>query len=121
MPFAKRIVEPQWLCRRQPAASVLLEEGGSEEEEDDGGMLDLGAVSNVALSRVLRQLSAVARHAGALFQELEGELQGTQRRVRTLHGRLAAAQGALHGLDPKQEAVHTRIGILIKYLLQNQT
>ncbi|XP_041893160.1 Nance-Horan syndrome protein isoform X3 [Corvus kubaryi] len=133
MPFAKRTVEPQRLCRRQPAASVLEESWGaeppppprdpppeepgtaSEGAEAAGGgerqaaavlmVLDLCSVSNVALSRILRQLSDVARHACTLFQEVEADIQGTHRRVRALHGRIAGLQGAVRGLDPKQEAV----------------
>lgn len=143
MPFAKRIVEPQWLCRQQQGASVLDEKPGGEpqpgslreepgetadEAEEEAaaagglavvapegkeseaaaaaaGLADLGSVSNVALSRILRQLSDVARHACALFQELEGDIQATHRRVRALHGKLGGVQGLLHGLDPKQEAV----------------
>ncbi|XP_054703011.1 actin remodeling regulator NHS isoform X3 [Grus americana] len=133
MPFAKRTVEPQRLCRRQPAASVLEESWGAEppppprdpppEEpgtagegaETAGGgereaaavlmVLDLCSVSNVALSRILRQLSDVARHACTLFQEVEADIQSTHRRVRALHGRIAGLQGAVRGLDPKQEAV----------------
>ncbi|CAI5772287.1 Hypothetical predicted protein [Podarcis lilfordi] len=153
MPFAKRIVEPQWLCRRQPIASVLDEGAGGEPppppappqpgsspreepgeaaaasaatdepEEEAAGLavvlpadgqekeaaalmvLDLCSLSNVALSRILRQLSDVARHACALFQEIEGEIQITQRRVRALHGRIGGVQGVIHSLDPKQEAV----------------
>ncbi|KAJ7406814.1 hypothetical protein WISP_131248 [Willisornis vidua] len=68
-------------------------------------VLDLCSVSNVALSRILRQLSDVARHACTLFQEVEADIQGTHRRVRALHGRIAGLQGAVRGLDPKQEAV----------------
>ncbi|XP_029854522.1 Nance-Horan syndrome protein isoform X2 [Aquila chrysaetos chrysaetos] len=134
MPFAKRTVEPQRLCRRQPAASVLEESWGAEpppppprdpppEEPGTAGegaeaagggereaaavlmVLDLCSVSNVALSRILRQLSDVARHACTLFQEVEADIQGTHRRVRALHGRIAGLQGAVRGLDPKQEAV----------------
>ncbi|KAL8190289.1 UNVERIFIED_CONTAM: hypothetical protein K2H54_047318 [Gekko kuhli] len=147
MPFAKRIVEPQWLCRQQHVASVLEENpgdepqpgsqreepgetGGEPEEEaaaaaatatglaavapegkeNEGAaavlaMPDLGSVSNVALSRILRQLSDVARHACALFQELETEIQVTHRRVRALHSKIGGVQGVIHGLDPKQEAV----------------
>ncbi|XP_054044148.1 actin remodeling regulator NHS isoform X1 [Rissa tridactyla] len=134
MPFAKRTVEPQRLCRRQPAASVLEESWGAEppppprdpppeepgtagegaEAAGGGGereaaavlmVLDLCSVSNVALSRILRQLSDVARHACTLFQEVEADIQGTHRRVRALHGRIAGLQGAVRGLDPKQEAV----------------
>ncbi|XP_017667802.1 PREDICTED: Nance-Horan syndrome protein isoform X1 [Lepidothrix coronata] len=131
MPFAKRTVEPQRLCRRQPAASVLEESwvaeppprdpppeepgtAGEGTEAAGGGereaaavlmVLDLCSVSNVALSRILRQLSDVARHACTLFQEVEADIQGTHRRVRALHGRIAGLQGAVRGLDPKQEAV----------------
>lgn len=139
MPFAKRTVEPQRLCRRQPAASVLEESWGAEppppprdpppEEPGTAGegaeaagggereaaavlmVLDLCSVSNVALSRILRQLSDVARHACTLFQEVEADIQGTHRRVRALHGRIAGLQGAVRGLDPKQEAVRKYRGM----------
>lgn len=137
MPFAKRTVEPQRLCRRQPAASVLEENWGAEPPPRDpppeepgtagegaeavgGGeresaavlmVLDLCSVSNVALSRILRQLSDVARHACTLFQEVEADIQGTHRRVRALHGRIAGLQGAVRGLDPKQEAVRKYCGM----------
>ncbi|XP_042312344.1 Nance-Horan syndrome protein isoform X2 [Sceloporus undulatus] len=155
MPFAKRIVEPQWLCRPQPLASLLdegpqspprgppgappqqgegppAEKAGRQQEQDQDqddeeeeeeaaasasgpesqaqspcgpGCRELSWGSNAALSRVLRQLSDVARHAGALFQELEAELHGTHRRLRALQGRVGGLQGALRGMDPKQEPV----------------
>lgn len=184
MPFAKRIVEPQWLCRqRRPAlgpdedtsgGSVepppLQPPGRREEAEAPGPeepplvppaplplppplpslpapaeqaqqppdeareageesvagvpeaasatgeasaaaaeamllMLDLCAVSNAALARVLRQLSDVARHACSLFQELESDIQLTHRRVWALQGKLGSVQRVLSTLDPKQEAV----------------
>ncbi|KAH1186611.1 hypothetical protein KIL84_019360, partial [Mauremys mutica] len=129
MPFAKRIVEPQWLCRRQPGASLLDESLGCPEPRDQPHpqpepeeaaavvpaerkeaaavltMLDLRSVSNGALARILRQLSDVARHACTLFQEIETELQLAQRRVRALHGKISGVQGVLRSLDPKQEAV----------------
>lgn len=68
-------------------------------------MLDLCAVSNAALARVLRQLSDVARHACSLFQELESDIQLTHRRVWALQGKLGGVQRVLCTLDPKQEAV----------------
>lgn len=182
MPFAKRIVEPQWLCRQRRPLPGPVEDsnGGSTEpppplqppsrrdeavepgpedsprappappgpppplpdpteqaqppqgeaptagEESAAGvpeaasaaseassaaaaavllMLDLCAVSNAALARVLRQLSDVARHACSLFQELESDIQLTHRRVWALQGKLGGVQRVLGTLDPKQEAV----------------
>lgn len=182
MPFAKRIVEPQWLCRqrRPPPGPAEDANGGSTEpppplqppsqrdkavepgpedpprappapsgpppplppptdqaqpphgeapaagEESAAGapeaasaageapsaaaaavllMLDLCAVSNAALARVLRQLSDVARHACSLFQELESDIQLTHRRVWALQGKLGGVQRVLGTLDPKQETV----------------
>ncbi|KAM4796346.1 actin remodeling regulator NHS [Rhinophrynus dorsalis] len=142
MPFAKRIVEPQWLCRH----AVTLAEGSccrdqgeehrqqhprgnardelvvavastaqvsSEEREalpidgkdKDVATLDLCAVSNVALSRILRQLSDMARHACSLFHEIEVEIQVTARRVRVLQGKINNVQEVVSSLDPKQETV----------------
>ncbi|XP_054437078.1 actin remodeling regulator NHS [Pteronotus mesoamericanus] len=184
MPFAKRIVEPQWLCRQRrpppgpaedgnggiaepppplqppsrrdeavelgpedppralrappappgppppplpaPTDQPQHREASAEGEESAAGvpeavsaageassaaaaavllMLDLCAVSNAALARVLRQLSDVARHACSLFQELESDIQLTHRRVWALQGKLGGVQRVLGTLDPKQEAV----------------
>ncbi|XP_059384318.1 actin remodeling regulator NHS isoform X3 [Carassius carassius] len=93
MPFAKRIVEPQWLYRRADA--------------DEEGLLfqDLCAFSNVALSRTLRQLSDLAKHACSLFQELEHELLATNLRVCALRDKMGRIQETTSALDPKQEAV----------------
>eukprot|EP00066_Takifugu_rubripes_P023638 XP_011612904.1 PREDICTED: nance-Horan syndrome protein-like [Takifugu rubripes] len=93
MPFAKRIVEPRLLCRYQiPNEESLLFE-------------DLVSISNVALSRTLRQLSDLAKHACSIFQELETDLATTNQRVRGLQGRISQLQHTCSELDPKQEAV----------------
>ncbi|XP_017342192.1 actin remodeling regulator NHS isoform X2 [Ictalurus punctatus] len=96
MPFAKRTVEPQRLCR-------------SADPGEDGSapplMDDLCAVSNAALSRTVRQLSDVARHAGSLFHELERELASTDRRLRDLREKVRRMERSTEELDPKQEAV----------------
>ncbi|XP_048108315.1 Nance-Horan syndrome protein isoform X3 [Alosa alosa] len=93
MPFAKRIVEPQLLCRH----TIPNEEGLLFE--------DLCTINNVALSRTLRQLSDLAKHACSLFQELENEIVSTNQRVWVLHGKIGRLQQTTTGLDPKQEAV----------------
>lgn len=93
MPFAKRIVEPQLLCRHQiPSDEGLLFE-------------DLCAISNVVLSRTLRQLSDLARHACSLFQELENDIISTNKRVWVLQNKIGQIQQTASALDPKKEAV----------------
>lgn len=93
MPFAKRIVEPQLLCRHQiPNDEGLLFE-------------DLCAISNVVLSRTLRQLSDLARHACSLFQELENDIVSTNQRVWVLQNKIVEIQQTASALDPKKEAV----------------
>lgn len=93
MPFAKRLVEPQLLCRYQiPNEEGLLFE-------------DLVSISNVALSRTLRQLSDLARHACSVFQELEDDLASTSLRVRGLQCKIDRLQQTCSELEPKQEAV----------------
>ncbi|MBN3315258.1 NHS protein, partial [Atractosteus spatula] len=93
MPFAKRIVEPQLLCRHAiPNDEGLLFE-------------DLCSINNVALSRTLRQLSDLAKHACSLFQELENEIISTNKRVWVLQNKIGRIQQTASGLDPKQEAV----------------
>ncbi|XP_065125074.1 actin remodeling regulator NHS isoform X3 [Paramisgurnus dabryanus] len=92
MPFAKRIVEPQFLCRRTESEEALP-------------FQDLCAISNVALSRTLRQLSDLAKHASSLFHELEHELVSTNRRVWALRDKINRIQDTTDALDPKQEAV----------------
>uniref|UniRef100_A0A3B4VDF4 Nance-Horan syndrome protein n=1 Tax=Seriola dumerili TaxID=41447 RepID=A0A3B4VDF4_SERDU len=80
MPFAKRVVEPQLLCRYQiPNEEGLLFE-------------DLVSISNVALSRTLRQLSDLAKHACSIFQELENDLTSTNLRVRGLQSKISLLQ-----------------------------
>ena len=93
MPFAKRVVEPQLLCRYQ----IPNEEGLVFE--------DLVSISNVALSRTLRQLSDLAKHACSIFQELENDLTSTNQRVRGLQGKINQLQQRCSELDPKEEAV----------------
>uniref|UniRef100_A0A7N8YBK2 Nance-Horan syndrome a (congenital cataracts and dental anomalies) n=1 Tax=Mastacembelus armatus TaxID=205130 RepID=A0A7N8YBK2_9TELE len=93
MPFAKRVVEPQLLCRYQiPNEEGLLFE-------------DLVSISNVALSRTLRQLSDLAKHACSIFQELENDLTSTSLRVRGLQSKISQLQETCSELDPRQEAV----------------
>ncbi|XP_033820891.1 actin remodeling regulator NHS isoform X1 [Periophthalmus magnuspinnatus] len=93
MPFAKRLVEPQLVCRHYiPNEDGLLYE-------------DLITINNVALSRTLRQLSDLAKHACSIFQELENDLTSTNQRVRRLHGKINLLQQTCAELDPKQEAV----------------
>ncbi|XP_028296244.1 Nance-Horan syndrome protein isoform X2 [Gouania willdenowi] len=93
MPFAKRIVEPQHLCRHPiPNDEGLLFE-------------DLCAISNVVLSRTLRQLSDLARHACSLFQELENDILSTNQRVWVLQNKIGQIQQSACALDPKKEAV----------------
>ncbi|XP_029955229.1 Nance-Horan syndrome protein isoform X3 [Salarias fasciatus] len=93
MPFAKRIVEPQLLCRHPiPNDEGLLFE-------------DLCAISNVVLSRTLRQLSDLARHACSLFQELENDIITTNQRVWVLQNKIGQIQQTASALDPKKEAV----------------
>ncbi|XP_055010967.1 actin remodeling regulator NHS [Boleophthalmus pectinirostris] len=93
MPLAKRIVEPQLLCRHQIP--------------NDEGVLfeDLCAISNVVLSRTLRQLSDLARHACSLFQELENDIVSTNQRVWALQNKIGQIQQTASALDPKKEAV----------------
>ncbi|XP_026995503.2 Nance-Horan syndrome protein [Tachysurus fulvidraco] len=90
MPFAKRTVEPQRLCRS--ASPPALTE-------------DLRALSNAALSRTVRQLSDVARHADSLFHELERELASTDRRLRDLREKVRRVERSTGELDHRQEAV----------------
>lgn len=93
MPFSKRVVEPQ-LLSRPPVP-------------DDEGLLfeDLCAISNLVLSRTLRQLSELARHACSLFQELETDILSTNQRVWVLQSRIGQIQHTTGALDPKKEAV----------------
>lgn len=103
MPFAKRVVEPQLLCRYQiPNEEGLLFE-------------DLVSISNVALSRTLRQLSDLAKHACSIFQELENELASTSLRVRGLQGKIGQLQQTCTELDPKQEAVREYLTLFFLY------
>ncbi|KAK5873255.1 hypothetical protein PBY51_018313 [Eleginops maclovinus] len=97
MPFVKRTVQPQLLCRLEaPRGSETPEPGGSE---------DLVSVSNLALTRVLLQLSDLARLSCSLFTELESELRGGAERILRLQGRVLRLQDRVSELDPRQEPV----------------
>uniref|UniRef100_A0A6Q2ZFK8 Nance-Horan syndrome a (congenital cataracts and dental anomalies) n=1 Tax=Esox lucius TaxID=8010 RepID=A0A6Q2ZFK8_ESOLU len=93
MPFAKRIVEPQLLCRHSVPTG------------DDLFLDELCTVNNVALSGTLRQLSDLAGHACSLFQELEIDIVSINQRVWGLQSKIGKLQPTICGLDPKQEAV----------------
>uniref|UniRef100_A0A3B3Z645 Nance-Horan syndrome b (congenital cataracts and dental anomalies) n=1 Tax=Poecilia mexicana TaxID=48701 RepID=A0A3B3Z645_9TELE len=84
---------PQLLCRHQVP--------------NDEGLLfeDLCAISHVVLSRTLRQLSDLARHACSLFQELENDIMSTNQRVWVLQNKIGQIQQTANALDPKKEAV----------------
>uniref|UniRef100_A0A672TA27 NHS actin remodeling regulator n=1 Tax=Sinocyclocheilus grahami TaxID=75366 RepID=A0A672TA27_SINGR len=101
MPFAKRIVEPQLLCRH----AIPNDEGILFE--------DLCSITNVALSRTLRQLSDLSKHACSLFQELENEVVSTNQRVWALQNKIGKIQQTASALDPKLEAVRFRRKICI--------
>ncbi|CAL8252167.1 unnamed protein product [Merluccius merluccius] len=95
MPFVKRSVEPQLLCR-PPAPG---EAGGPLQ------LQDLCSTSHLALARTLRQLSDLARHACSIFQELEDDVLSTHQRVRGLQKKIHLLQQTTFELDAKQEAV----------------
>ncbi|XP_014882516.1 Nance-Horan syndrome protein isoform X4 [Poecilia latipinna] len=100
MPFAKRAVKPQLLCRYRSPSEVV------EQQQEEGLLFeDLVSISNVALSRTLRQLSDLAKHACSIFQELENDLASTNQRVRGLQGKITQLQQCCSELDPRQEAV----------------
>ncbi|XP_061539871.1 actin remodeling regulator NHS-like isoform X2 [Phycodurus eques] len=98
MPFFKRLVEPRSLCRRRAEAEAAEGEGGSP-------LRDLLTVSHAALARSLRQLSDLAKHACSVFQELEGDLAATGRRLRGLQRKVGRLQETCCRLDPKLEPV----------------
>ncbi|XP_062871583.1 actin remodeling regulator NHS isoform X2 [Trichomycterus rosablanca] len=100
MPFPVRSVEPQRLCRL--GADPLGEDPGS-----DGPPVftDLCSVSNAALSRAVRQLSDLARHASSLFEELERELASTDLRVRDLRDKIQRMERSTGEMDHKLETV----------------
>ncbi|XP_054644718.1 actin remodeling regulator NHS isoform X2 [Dunckerocampus dactyliophorus] len=97
MPFAKRLVEPQLLCRRYQVPN--------DDHREVSVFEDLVSISNVALARTLRQLSDLAKHACSIFQELEGDLEATTQRLRGLQRKVGRLQQTCSDMDPKQEAV----------------
>lgn len=90
MPFFKRAVEPHALCTSRVP---------------DGLFEDLDSVSNMALSRSLRQLADLARHACSMFHELEDEVTSTSVRLLGLQARLSSVQKSCTELEPRREAV----------------
>ncbi|XP_043912976.1 NHS-like protein 2 isoform X2 [Protopterus annectens] len=86
MPFAKRVVLPQRLCRATVATAPCSGFSFSE----------LGDVCAFTLHSVLRQLADVCRHAASITQELEGDLLSLCHRSRLLEERFNILQRHLH-------------------------
>ena len=109
MPFVKRTVRPQLLCRLESP-----DPGGSEapEDPDPGGSNpgpgppgDLVSVSHLALTRTLLQLSDLARLSCCLLTELEADLRGGSERILRLQDRVLRLQDRVSEQDPRQEPV----------------
>uniref|UniRef100_A0AAQ5YWX0 Nance-Horan syndrome a (congenital cataracts and dental anomalies) n=1 Tax=Amphiprion ocellaris TaxID=80972 RepID=A0AAQ5YWX0_AMPOC len=87
------------------AADDPAQQRGAQQSSEGLVFEDLVSISNVALSRTLRQLSDLAKHACSIFQELENDLTSTNQRVRGLQTKISQLQQTCSELDPKQEAV----------------
>ncbi|XP_007239317.3 NHS-like protein 1 isoform X2 [Astyanax mexicanus] len=101
MPFCKRTVEPQRLCRltkpRFGCSSGRCEESGGAESWSS-----LSDVSCTALRNLLLQLTDLSRHACSVFLELQSETSAVVRRSAALQWRLDGLQDAVRKLDPKK-------------------
>ncbi|XP_061833489.2 actin remodeling regulator NHS isoform X1 [Nerophis lumbriciformis] len=95
MPFAKRLVEPQLLCRHQV----------SNPDQETPVLEDLASISNVCLARTLRQMSDLAKHACSIFQELQADLESSGVRLRGLQRKVGRLQQTCGGMDPRLQPV----------------
>lgn len=88
MPFVQRMVEPVFVSRRAPNASDSPDSTSPQRNAaaDD----DFGAVSNLTLGNVLRQLAAVVLCADQILGGLGDELFSIQKRTESINKRIKA-------------------------------
>ncbi|KAL7873379.1 hypothetical protein AOLI_G00124500 [Acnodon oligacanthus] len=103
MPFCKRTVAPQRLCRltKEPLRCEL---GGADRCSalNPDSWASLSDVSSAALNNVLLQLSDLSRHACSVFLEIQSEAGSVVCRSAALQQRLETLQYAVRKLDPKK-------------------
>lgn len=103
MPFYKRIVEPQNLCRLNP-----LEPGAGHFTIDQCSVLgsqswtSMNDVSCKSLKNILHQLSDLSRHACSIFLELQSQAASVIHRSAALQRRLDTLQHTVRKLDHKK-------------------
>ncbi|KAL7861908.1 hypothetical protein SRHO_G00133490 [Serrasalmus rhombeus] len=103
MPFCKRTVAPQRLCRltKEPLRCEL---GGADccSALNPDSWTSLSDVSSTALRNVLLQLSDLSRHACTVFLEIQSEASSVVCRSAALQQRLETLQYAVRKLDHKK-------------------
>lgn len=101
MPFHKRTVEPEKLCRLT-TGSV---QSGAGQAHCSGFGLDLWTslndVSSRSLKNILQQLSDLSRHACSIFLEIQSEAACVIHRSAALQRRLETLQHTARKLDHK--------------------
>ena len=104
MPFCKRTVAPQRLCRLTKEPLRCAELGGAEccSALNSDSWASLSDVSCAALKNVLLQLSDLSRHACSVFLDIQSEASAVAYRSAALQQRLDALQYAVRKLDPKK-------------------
>ncbi|KAI4872231.1 hypothetical protein NFI96_010373 [Prochilodus magdalenae] len=104
MPFYKRAVVPQRLCRLTKEPLRCAELGGADccSALNSGSWASLNDVSRTALKNVLLQLSDLSRHACNVFLEIQSEASSVVHRSAALQQRLDTLQDAVRKLDPKR-------------------
>lgn len=103
MPFHKRTVEPQNLCR----LLNFLEPGAGQDQLECSGIglhlwTSLNDVSCRSLKNILQQLSDLSRHASSIFLEIQSEATRVICRSAELQRRLNTLQHTARELDQKK-------------------
>lgn len=102
MPFHKRTVEPQNLCR------LSTQECDAGQDQLECSVLSshcctcLNDVSCKSLKNILQQLSDLSRHACSIFLEIQSEAASVIHRSAELQRRLDTLQHTVRKLDHKK-------------------
>lgn len=108
MPFHKRIVNPQRVCRLNGEGSVVGRIYFADGTVENGKVFQppiftsLVDVNCQTFINILHQLSDLSRHATCIFAEIQAEATSVVHRAARLQLRLDSLQKAAHKLDHRK-------------------
>lgn len=105
MPFQKRTVDPQLLCRMTKERIGATGRSDFCSAGSSGSWTSHTDVSSTALKNVLLQLSDLSRHACSVFLEVHDQVSEVAHRSAALQLRLDTLQDSVRKLDHKKTKI----------------